>query len=352
MVFGVNLFMNEIYRIIDANLNRATEALRVLEEITRFVLNNKEISETLKNNRHQLSVFIDEKYSILLTSRDTVNDIGVNIINPTIKKSLADVFKANIKRLQQSLRVLAEYYSILGCDISIFEQIRYESYTMEKNIFNELSKKINSHKLADKKLYLVTDRSKFKNDDDFLNAVASALSGGTQIIQLREKTATAKDFINIALKVKELCAHFNALFIINDRVDIAQIVGVDGIHLGQDDIDIHSARKLLGNEVIIGISTHAPEQAQKAINDGADYIGVGPVFETPTKPGKKSVGLEYVNWASKNVTIPWYAIGGINAENLSEVLANGATRVAVVRAIINDDSPETQSKVFASKLSN
>ncbi|MEI7474490.1 MAG: thiamine phosphate synthase [bacterium] len=344
--------MNEVYRIIDANLNRITEALRVLEEISRFILNDKEISEKFKNDRHKLATYVDRNYSILLDSRDTVNDVGVGIFNPTSKKSLMDVFKANVKRLQQCLRVLAEYYSILGEDNAAFEQMRYESYTMEKVMFDKLSKKVNLHKLSDKKLYLVTDRNKFADDNAFLDALAAALKGGVQIVQLREKTATAKEIVNLAQKVKELCGHFNALFIINDRVDIAQIVGVDGVHLGQDDIDIHSARKLLGNDVIIGISTHEPKHALKAVEDGADYIGVGPVFETPTKPGKKSVGLEYVEWATQNVNIPWYAIGGIDLTNVSEVVAHGATRTAVVRAIINAENPEAQAKEFIVKLNS
>lgn len=342
--------MNDIYRIIDANLNRVTEALRVLEEISRFIMNNKKLSEQLKHNRHKLSMLINENYKFLLSSRDTLNDVGVEIINPTKKSSLLDIFKANIKRLQQSLRVLAEYSSILGTDISLFEKMRYESYTMEKIMFDELSKKINANKLIDKKLYLVTDRTKFENDDIFLDAVASALKGGVQIVQLREKTATAKEITNLAFKIKELCRLFNALFIINDRVDIAQIVGADGVHLGQDDIDIHLARKILGKETIIGISTHAPEQALKAVEDGADYIGVGPVFETPTKPGRKSVGLEYVEWASKNINIPWYAIGGINLENVNEVIERGAKRIAVVRAIINADNPTEKAERFLSYL--
>ena len=151
-------------------------------------------------------------------------------------------------------------------------------------------------------------------------------------------------------KVKELCALYDALFIINDRVDIAHILGADGVHLGQEDIDINSARDLLGKDSIIGLSTHCPEQAQIAVESGADYIGVGPVFVTPTKPGRSAVGLEYVRWAYENITIntniPWFAIGGINLENLNQVLDAGASRIAVVRAIINAENPEVVSRSF------
>lgn len=338
-------------RIIDANLNRATEALRVIEEIARFYLDNEKIAQELKFSRHELAKVIDINYNTLLKSRDTENDVGVNISNPTEKTNILDIYKANFKRLQQALRVLAEYGNSEGIDISVFEKIRYNSYTLEKNMFEELSKKIKINRLKEAKLYLVTDRTNYSNQDEFLDKVALALKGGVQIVQLREKTASAKEIVDLARKIKQLCSLYNAIFIINDRIDIAQIVGVDGVHLGQDDIDIHSARHILGDDVIIGISTHCPEQAAKAMEDGADYIGVGPVFTTPTKPGRQAVGLEYVKWAKDNVNIPWYAIGGINLDNIDQVLEAGASRIAVVRAIINADSPDEVSALIRKQLS-
>ncbi len=337
-------------RIIDANLNRATEALRVLEEIARFYLDNKDLSQKLKNIRHNISMEADNCYKNLLASRDTQNDVGVSIKNPTERKNLQSVFKANFKRLQQALRTLSEYAPLENFDISIFEKARYESYTLEKDMFEMISSKINKMRLQDKNLYLVTDRTLFDSHDEFLNAVASALKGGVGIVQLREKTASAKEIIALGHKLRELCSLYDALFIINDRIDIAHIVKADGVHLGQDDADIASARHLLGKDAIVGISTHAPEQALKAMELGADYIGVGPVFETPTKPGRQSVGLEYVKWASVNVDIPWYAIGGVNLDNIEEVIKTGASRTAVVRAIINAENPETVVESFLAKL--
>lgn len=333
-------------RIIDANLNRATEALRVIEEIARFYLDNEALCSQLKYLRHELAEVINSNYVSLLKSRDTEGDVGTSIKNNTEKQDVLDIFKANFKRLQQAMRVLAEYAQAENLNIAVFEKTRYESYTLEKKMFEELSKKLKLKRLEDKKLYLVTDRSMFSSVDDFLDAVGASLKGGVQIVQLREKTATAKEFVELGKRVKELCALYDALFIINDRVDVAHIIGADGVHLGQDDIDIDSARHILGKDAIIGISTHAPEQAEKAVASGADYIGVGPVFETPTKPGRKSVGLEYVEWASKNVSIPWFAIGGINTENVSEVIDAGASRIAVVRAIINAKKPDMQANIF------
>ncbi|MFH0703128.1 MAG: thiamine phosphate synthase [bacterium] len=341
-----------MYRIIDANLNRAIEALRVIEEISRFYLNNEDLTQKTKFIRHELAQIININYKILLKSRNTLDDIGINIINPTSKNNILDIFKANFKRLQQALRVLAEYGNINGLNIEFFEKARYDSYTLEKIMFENLLKKLNIKKLEDKKLYLVTDRSNFLSHDEFLDKVASALKGGVGIVQLREKNSSAKEFIELGKKIRELCSFYNAVFIVNDRVDIANIVEADGVHLGQDDIDICSARHFLGKDAIIGISTHTPEQAKRAVQQGADYIGVGPVFETPTKPGRKAVGFEYVKWASENVNIPWFAIGGINLDNMDQVIEAGASGIAVVRAIINVESPEFVASKILNSLIN
>lgn len=333
-------------RIIDVNLNRSTEALRVLEEISRFVLDNEEITSLLKQLRHQILNIFEPEYGQLVQNRNTEEDVGREIFNPSARKSVLDVHKANFKRLQQSLRVLCEYSQVENTDIGPLEKVRYESYTLEQLMFEELTRKFAKLRLENKNLYLVTDRTKFNDNNTFLDAVASSLKGGTQIVQLREKNASAREFIELGKRIKELCSLYEAVFIINDRVDIALAVEADGVHLGQDDIDIKSARKILGNEAIIGLSTHSPEQGINAVESGADYIGVGPVYTTPTKPGRESVGLEYVKWAAENINIPWFAIGGISTENVSDVVQAGAERIAVVRAIINAEPPESSAHEF------
>jgi len=321
-------------RIIDANLNRGTEALRVLEEISRFVLNDAEISKELKYIRHQLNNLQEGDYDRLLAARDTENDVGTAIQNPDKRAGIETIFKANMKRLQQVLRVLEEYAGV--------ENLRYKTYTLEKVMWEKLK---SDKGLFSRHLYLVTDSGQFNSDNEFLDAVASALKGGVDMVQLREKNSPANRIIELGRKIKLLCAEYNALFIINDRVDIAYILEADGVHLGQDDIDVASARKILGSSAIIGVSTHAPEQALKAVEDNADYIGVGPVFTTPTKPGRQSVGLEYVKWANKNINIPAFAIGGIDLTNVQEVV-KAIARIAVVRAIINAPSPEKAAGEF------
>lgn len=342
-------------RVIDANLNRAAEAARILEEVARFLLDDKNLAEKLKNIRHKINSAQEENYGDYLKARDTQNDVGVDIKNSTDRINLENIFKANIKRLQQALRTLAEYFGGVneGKYVELFEKLRYESYTLEKIMWHQLKEKGVSSKISeDKKLYLVTNSDQFNSDDEFLDAIASALEGGIDILQLREKNMSAKKILELGKKIKQLCLQYGTIFIVNDRIDIAYMLEADGVHLGQDDLDIKAAREILGNKCIVGISTHEPEQAIKAVEDGADYIGVGPVFATPTKQGRIPVGLEYVKWASENINIPFYAIGGIDTENVDEVLDIGAERIAVVRAIINAKSPQKEAQKFQEKLTN
>jgi thiamine-phosphate pyrophosphorylase len=342
--------MTNLKRITDANLNRAAEAARILEEIARFLLDDEQLSEKFKYFRHNINNVQEQDYSAYLKARDTENDVGTEIKNKTERKNIENIFKANIKRLQQALRVLGEYSVDNSENASCFEKMRYESYTLEKIMWNKLKEKYNQLKIADKKLYLVTNSDKFESEDAFLDAVASALQGGVDIVQLREKHKNAHQVLELGRKLKLLCEEFGATFIVNDRIDIAAILQADGVHLGQDDLDVKSAREILGDNCIVGISTHQPSDAIKAMEDGADYIGVGPVFATPTKEGRIPVGLDYVKWASENVDIPFFAIGGIDEENVLQVVEAGARKVAVVRAIINAEEPNKAAQKFLEKL--
>lgn len=339
------------HRIIDANLNRAAEALRVLEEIARFELDDEELSKELKELRHNVCIALEAHYDNFLTNRDTENDVGTEIKNTTKELfkefDLKHVFKSNIKRLQQALRVLFEYSGN-----EIFEKARYRSYTLEKTLWERLNMDLNKIRLQNRKLYLVTNSDGFASDGEFLDAVGAALAGGVDIVQLREKNSGAKRIIELGKRIRELCSMFGALFIVNDRVDIASIVEADGVHLGQDDLDLKYAREILGKTAIIGISTHEPAHAKAAIANGADYIGVGPVFTTPTKPGRPAAGLDYLKWAGENVEIPFFAIGGIDETNISQVISNGAKKIAVVRAIINSKDPKSSAQNFLNKLNS
>ena len=166
-----------------------------------------------------------------------------------------------------------------------------------------------------------------------------ALAGGVDVFQLREKDAGDDDLLAAAEIARELCAATGALFILNDRPELVAQTGADGAHVGQDDMTVSRARELAGPHALIGRSTHTPAQVDDAVATGADYLGVGTVHPTPTKPGRPAVGVELVTYAASTSTRPWFAIGGIEAETIGAVTAAGAGRAAVVRAITEAADP-------------
>jgi thiamine-phosphate pyrophosphorylase len=180
--------------------------------------------------------------------------------------------------------------------------------------------------------------------------VRLAIEGGASVIQLRDKNASNAEMIALASELLKITKPAQVPLIINDRVAVVKAVGADGVHLGQDDGPLEAARAVLGDEVIIGRSTHSPEQALKAQSEGFDYIGVGPVFATPTKPSYEPVGLDLVSFAAKNIRIPFVAIGGIDAQNIDQVRQAGAQRVAVVRAVMASENPKMAAQDLLGRL--
>lgn len=187
--------------------------------------------------------------------------------------------------------------------------------------------------LDERKLYLVLDKDICANTRRLLAVSAQAARAGVGLIQFRAKNATAAEIIGIVYRIKGILSKYGIPLILNDRADIARIVDADGLHLGQDDLPLERAREIIGRGKLIGISCHSINQCLKARKEGADYISVGPVFKTPTKPAYAPVGLSLIRWAAKNVDIPFFAIGGINSGNLKSVIDSGAERIAVVREI-------------------
>ena len=163
--------------------------------------------------------------------------------------------------------------------------------------------------------------------------VAAALAAGVNVVQVRDKEASDRALVAAARRLRALCDEHGALLIVNDRPDLAYACHADGVHVGQDDAAVADVRAAVGDELLIGLSTHSPEQIAAAAETDADYIGVGPVYATPTKPGRAPVGLELVAHAASHAVQPFFAIGGIDAQRAPEVAAAGAERMAVVRAI-------------------
>jgi thiamine-phosphate pyrophosphorylase len=180
-------------------------------------------------------------------------------------------------------------------------------------------------------LYLICD----DRPEAFLEA---ALRGGVDIVQLRIKHGSDGAIVDAARRFAAVCARHGALFVVNDRPDLAVAAGADGVHVGQDDAAVSEARAFVGDELVVGLSTHSPEQIDAAA--GVDYIGVGPVHATPTKPGRAAVGLDLVRYAAEHAIVPFFAIGGIDGSNVDAVRQAGAKRIAVVRALTEAEDPQ------------
>jgi thiamine-phosphate pyrophosphorylase len=205
-----------------------------------------------------------------------------------------------------------------------------------------------AERLRAARLYLVLERS--VRELPARQLVEAALAGGVDIVQLRDKDAADDEIVSAGLDLGELCRARGALFFVNDRPDLALECGADGVHIGQEDASVEDARARVGDRLAIGVSTHSPEQVAAAEASSADYFAVGPVHETPTKPGRPAVGLELVRHAAAVASKPWFAIGGIDPGNASEVAAAGARRVAVVRAIRDAEDPEAAARALRAAL--
>ena len=184
--------------------------------------------------------------------------------------------------------------------------------------------------LRNSKLYLVLDKDTCSNR--LMDIARKAVGCGTDIIQLRNKSGTVEDKIRQAKVLRRLTKD-KSLFIVNDNIDVALASGADGVHLGQDDIPIEIARRIIGKKILIGVSCHNLNQAKEAQSKGADYIGIGPIFSTPTKPRTHSIGPKVLSEVKKSLKIPFFAIGGINQNNIKQVLDYNVKKVAVIRAV-------------------
>lgn len=204
--------------------------------------------------------------------------------------------------------------------------------------------------MKDFHLYVILDKKSLKARRSFFEVARSAIEGGADCIQLRDKELSTLELIKEGKKLRDLTRRSGTIFIVNDRADIALAVDADGVHLGQEDLPIAIARQILGTTKIIGRSTHSLPQAIEAEQQGADYIGVGPIFATPTKPTYPAVGLDLIRQVSEHIRIPFVAIGGIDAGNIESVLEAGAKRVAVVRAVVGADDVQGAAKRMSVEL--
>ena len=336
-----------IYQIIDANLDRAREGLRVLEDWARFGLGKNDSVKRIKNFRQILGKNHLEVYK---QSRNFIKDNckGLTHQEQLKRNTPEQIISSNAGRVQEALRVIEEFSREHNHELSkIAAEIRYEIYTLEIDLLGFNKRKKCEEILKENDLYFITDQK-----ENLMDILEEILIAGVKIIQLRFKSGTDKDHLREAIKIKNLCKRYNSLFIINDRVDIAIASNADGVHLGQDDLDLKTARKLLGYSKIIGISANNEIDISNAIKQGCDYIGIGPVFETKTKKDKNPIGIEKIKKLTKDLSIPWFAIGGIKTNNISYLKRNGSKKVALVSQLMNAEDPKREAIMILKELSN
>jgi thiamine-phosphate pyrophosphorylase len=343
--------LNQTLRIVDASLNRIGESLRLLEDIARLLLNDALLTKRLKTMRHELAIKDLSVKKSLLQARDSEGDVGIDIEvkQQDKEKELPATIVSNTRRVQESLRVIEELAKIPDIDLDPekFKRARFSLYDIERALISRLLRKEKSERISG--LYAIIDTQflKGRSHDEIADQM---LEVGARIIQLRDKTMSKKELLSVAQRLKSLCAVNGALFIVNDHLDIALAVDADGLHIGQEDIQLKDARRLLPIDMIIGCSVTNVTQAVAAESDGADYIAVGAIYPTSSKEDIEVVGLEIVKAIKKEISIPLAAIGGITNDNAEGVLAAGADSVAVISAILQAESLKEATRQIIDKL--
>jgi thiamine-phosphate pyrophosphorylase len=327
-----------VLRILDANLNRAREALRVVEDYARFGLNDAGLSGELKQLRHDLTEATSPWVGEAILHRDTPGDVGTSTKTDSegVREDLAAVVTAAGKRLGEALRTIEEYLKTQSLtDAAKVELIRYHFYDVEMRAARTLRP---AKLFANVRLYVLITESACKRP--WMEVAQAAIAGGADCLQLREKNLEAAELLRRARELVALCRRHNVLCIINDRPDVAVLSGAHGVHVGQGDLPAVEARKIVGNDKIVGVSTHNIDQARQAALDGADYVGVGPIFRSPTKPREFVAGLELAREAVSQIRVPTVAIAGITEQNIEEVMFTGVQAAAVTAAVAGCDDPK------------
>ena len=344
---------SETLRIIDASLNRIGEGLRLLEDVARLLLDDANLTQQLKNMRHELIRGELPFNQRLLQARDSAGDIGIDIEVPgeENQKELPSVVIANSRRVQESLRTLEELAKIPGTppelDSEKFKHARFNLYSIEQKLLSRLLRQDKIKRLTG--LYAIIDTQALKGRSH-IEIAGQIINGGAKTIQLRDKLTGKKELLPIAERLRDLCARHNVLFIMNDDLDIALATEADGLHLGQDDLPIKAARKILTADKILGCSVTTLAQATVAESEGADYIAVGSIYPTSSKETARIVGLDRLRQIREAVTSPLVAIGGITKDNAAEVIDAGADAVAIISAVLDAENVEEATGQIIEKL--
>ncbi len=339
------------HRILDANFNRAREALRVMEDYARFVLDDGGLTAEIKETRHALADCARrfdtgeagaDLHTLspptrggttpLITSRDIVGDVGAEIttVHEGQRASAADVVVAAGKRLSEALRSIEEYGKTIDPEFAAaIEQLRYRGYEIERRLAMTIQAR---ERFGQVRLYVIITESLCRGG--WFETAEAVLRGGAEAIQLREKDLSDSELLGRARRLAKLCGDHGALLIVNDRPDIAAASGAHGVHVGQDDLPVPAVRRIVPPTCVVGVSTHTIEQVRAAAAQAPDYIAVGPMFDSPTKPQAYIAGPTTLAEARTITALPLVAIGGITNENASHVVAAGTCCVCVCQDVI------------------
>jgi thiamine-phosphate pyrophosphorylase len=338
-----------VMRILDANLNRGREALRVIEDYTRFVLDDAEATERAKTCRHQLREFVEAAGpNALLAARDIVGDVGreLKTAGELQRASTEDVVRAAFGRLSEAARVLGEYGKLVSPSAAtVAELLRYESYDLEQKVALRGTLRA---KFRAVRLYVILTEALCRGG--WLETAEAVIRGGAGCLQLREKELPDTELLRRAHRLRELTARRGALLFINDRPDVAKLATADGVHVGQDDLPVREARRIAGGNVLVGKSTHTLEQFEAAATEAPDYIAVGPMFPSPTKPQAHIAGPQTLAEAAKRTETPLVGIGGITAANAAAIIHAGASCVCACSAVIGADDVEAAARSITTSV--
>lgn len=351
-------------RILDAAANRANEGLRVVEDFARFVLDDAHLTRQVKELRHDLAEACGAVPACdRLVARDAQRDVGTTVSTPAESERVdaRAVCTAGFERAKQALRSLEEYSKVASPDISPrFEGLRYRLYTLEKSIgiTHDSLRRLQGVRLC----VLVDGRETI---GEFQQLVETLIFAGVEMIQLRDKRLADAELVERARLLVEMARRIATtkpspspslqgkgipIVVINDRADLAAAVDADGVHLGQDDLGVKDTRTILGPRKLIGVSTHDLQQARAAVLAGADYLGAGPTFPSSTKAFEDFPGIDFLQELAAEIRLPMFAIGGIGAGNLPQVLDAGVWRVAVGGAVVEAVSPGSAVKPLLEML--
>ena len=310
----------------------------MVEDYVRFACDDRHLTEQLKRLRHELADAMSRlPAGRCLAARETQADVGTTLTTPSESRraNAAAVAAAGFLRLEESLRTLEEFGKLIDAEMAArLEQLRYRVYTLHRAV--ELTRR-SVERLAGVRLYVLLDGR--SSAEELKRLAQSLVAAGADAIQLRDKTLADRELLERARLLREATAGGPTLFIVNDRADVARLARADGVHVGQEELSVKDARTIVGPDALVGVSTHSIEQARQAVLDGANYIGVGPVFPSETKRFEKFPGLDLLRAVAAEIRLPAFAIGGINAANVGEVMATGVDRVAVGSAVAAADDP-------------